>query len=74
MPDVSPLLKVTESAPTLLIHGDKDLLVPIEHSKNILEALEKAKVPAKLVIVEGAAHGFDQAESRDCCTGNDGVV
>jgi acetyl esterase/lipase len=65
-PDVSPLLKVTEkSAPTLLIHGDKDLLVPIEHSKNILEAFEKSKVPAKLVTVEGAAHGFDQKQNQE---------
>jgi acetyl esterase/lipase len=65
-PDVSPFLKVTEkTAPTLMIHGDKDPLVPIEHSNKMLEALEKAKVPAKLVTVEGGAHGFDQKQNQE---------
>jgi acetyl esterase/lipase len=65
-PDVSPLLKVTEkSAPTLLIHGDKDELVPIEHSRNIVPALEKAKVPVKLVVVEGAGHGFNAKQNAE---------
>jgi acetyl esterase/lipase len=65
-PDVSPLLKVTErSAPTLMIHGDKDQLVPIEHSKKMLEALEKAKVAAKLITIEGAAHGFNQKQNQE---------
>lgn len=57
--DVSPVLKVTEDdAPTLLIHGDKDTLVPIEHSRNIMPLFEKAGVAVKLVTVEGAGHGF----------------
>lgn len=64
--DVSPLLKVTEkSAPALMIHGDKDMLVPIERSKKMLEALEKAKVPAKLVTIEGAAHGFNAKQNQE---------
>jgi acetyl esterase/lipase len=64
-PDCSPLLKVTErTAPTLLIHGDMDKLVPIEHSKNMLEALEKAKVPCKLVTIEGAGHGFTPKQNE----------
>ncbi|HUE70300.1 MAG TPA: alpha/beta hydrolase [Pirellulaceae bacterium] len=57
--DVSPILHVTEDdAPVLMIHGDKDLLVPIEHSQNILPVFEKAGVKSKLVTIEGAAHGF----------------
>lgn len=63
---VSPLLKVTsDDAPTLLIHGDKDLLVPIEHSTKILTALEAAKVPSKLVTIEGAAHGFSPKQNQE---------
>jgi acetyl esterase/lipase len=63
-PELSPLLKVTEKCPpVLMIHGDKDELVPISHSKNMLEALDKAKVPAKLVTIEGAAHGFNQEQN-----------
>jgi acetyl esterase/lipase len=65
-PECSPLLKVTEkAAPTLLIHGDKDTLVPIEHSTNIIPVLEKAKVPCKLVTIEGAGHGFSPKQNQD---------
>ena len=65
-PDCSPLLKVTDkTAPSLMIHGDKDELVPIEHSKKMLAALEKAKVDAKLVVVEGAGHGFNDAQNKE---------
>jgi acetyl esterase/lipase len=65
-PDYSPLLKVTDkTAPTLLIHGDKDELVPIEHSKKIMVELERAKVPSKLVVVEGAGHGFSPKQNQE---------
>jgi acetyl esterase/lipase len=65
-PDVSPLLKVTDrAAPTLLVHGDKDELVPVEHSRNIVPALEKAKVPVKLVEVAGAGHGFTPKQNTE---------
>jgi acetyl esterase/lipase len=65
-PEVSPLLKVTaKSAPALLIHGDKDVLVPISHSKTMLAALEKAKVPCKLITIEGAAHGFTPKQTQE---------
>jgi acetyl esterase/lipase len=61
----SPLLKVTgKAAPTLLIHGDKDKLVPIEHSQKMLAALEKAGVPCKLVTIEGAGHGFTPQQNE----------
>ena len=64
--DCSPLVKVTEkSAPTLLIHGDKDTLVPIEHSTNIIPVFEKAKVPCKLVTIEGAAHAFSPKQNQE---------
>ena len=62
--DVSPLLHVTaKTAPTLLIHGDKDELVPISHSQNIMKAFEKEKVDSKLLVIEGAAHGFSEKQN-----------
>ncbi len=65
-PELSPLLHVKEkSAPILLIHGDKDVLVPISQSKNMLEALEKGKANGKLVIVEGGGHVFSPKENQD---------
>lgn len=56
---VSPLLAVTkDDAPTLLIHGDKDELVPVSHSERIKEAMAKAEVICELIVMKGAAHGF----------------
>jgi acetyl esterase/lipase len=64
-PDVSPLLHVTsKTAPVLLIHGDKDPLVPISHSKNMIEALKKANVPSDLLVIEGAGHGFTPKQNQ----------
>ncbi|MDD4269403.1 MAG: alpha/beta hydrolase [Pirellulales bacterium] len=63
--DVSPLLHVTrDDAPTLLIHGDKDRLVPIEHSLQQRTAMEKAGVPCELITIEGAAHGFKGEDAQ----------
>lgn len=57
--DVSPLLAVTsDDAPTLLIHGDKDELVPISHSERYNEAMKKAGATCELIVMKGAAHGF----------------
>jgi acetyl esterase/lipase len=65
-PDCSPLLKATDkTAPTLLIHGDKDALVPIEHSKKMLEALEKTGVDSKLVVVPGGGHSFTPKQNSE---------
>jgi acetyl esterase/lipase len=58
-PDVSPIVHVTaDDAPVLMIHGDKDSLVPIEHSCNILPVFEQAGVGSELLTVEGVDHGF----------------
>ena len=57
--DVSPLLAVTkDDAPTLLIHGDKDELVPISHSERFHEAMKNVDATCELMVVPGAAHGF----------------
>ncbi len=57
--DISPLLAVTsDDAPTLLIHGDKDELVPISHSERFADAMKKANVTCELIVMKGAAHGF----------------
>ena len=62
--DVSPILHVSaDDAPVLMIHGDKDLLVPIEHSQNIVPVFEKAGVKSKLITIEGAAHGFSPEQT-----------
>ena len=61
---VSPIVHVTkDDAPVLLIHGDKDELVPIEHSHNIMPVFEEAGVNSKLIVVEGAGHGYTPAQN-----------
>jgi acetyl esterase/lipase len=58
-PAYSPVLQVTpDDPPTLLIHGDKDLVVPIDHSQKILAQFKEKKVPCELLLIPGAAHGF----------------
>jgi acetyl esterase/lipase len=57
--NVSPVSFVTkDSAPTLLIHGDKDKLVPIQQSEEMLAKLKEAKVPAELIVKKDAVHGW----------------
>ena len=57
--DHSPLKHVTpDDAPTLLIVGAKDDLVPVEHSRKIQAEFDDKKVPNKLTEFENAGHGF----------------
>jgi acetyl esterase/lipase len=52
--------------PTLILHGTADRTVPIRQSELLADALRKARVPAELVIVEGAPHSFHlQPNGRD---------
>jgi acetyl esterase/lipase len=51
-----------DDPPFLVIHGDKDDLVPLSQSELLHAALEKAGVPSKLHVVPGAGHGFGGRE------------
>lgn len=64
--DYSPIVFVTpDDPPTLLIHGDKDTLVPIINSQTIYDAFQKNKVKTNFVTIEGAGHGFqNEAATR----------
>ena len=70
---VSPLRHVTpDDAPTLLIHGNKDKLVPPKHSIEIHQALTQAKVDCDVILFENADHGFagaDLAQAVDATVG-----
>lgn len=56
---ISPIDHVSsDDAPSLIIHGDADMLVPIQQSEIMVEALEKADVEAKLVVHKGGGHGW----------------
>ena len=64
-PDYSPIIHVSpDDPPTLLIHGDKDNLVPVNNSKVIHEAFQKNNVKTQLIIIEGAEHGFRGEDAK----------
>ena len=44
-------------APTLIVHGTADPLVPLSQSESLEKALKKVGVPVELVVFEGAGHG-----------------
>lgn len=55
----SPIYAVTQAMPpTLIIHGDADLLVPIQQSQLMMKKLEEVGVDHKLVVREGKVHGW----------------
>jgi pimeloyl-ACP methyl ester carboxylesterase len=43
--------------PVLLLHGDRDATIPVEHSRRLLAVAPKAR----LVVIEGAGHNDLQA-------------
>ena len=56
---VSPITHVKKtSAPALIIHGDKDRLVPIFQAETMLEKYKEAGVGSKLIVRKGADHGW----------------
>ena len=55
----SPITHVTsDDAPMLIVHGDKDKLVPLFQASKMIDKLQAAGVKAKLVIAKGRGHGW----------------
>ena len=60
---ISPVYQVTpDDAPTLIVHGDADELVPIQQAELIIAKFKEAGVPAELVVKQGAAHGWKEMD------------
>ncbi|HMP03902.1 MAG TPA: prolyl oligopeptidase family serine peptidase [Gemmatales bacterium] len=56
---ISPIYFVSsKSAPTFIIHGDRDTVVPIQQARTFVAKLKEAGVPAELSERPGAAHGW----------------
>lgn len=56
---ISPVYHVSKtSAPALIIHGDKDELVPIQQAERVIKKYEEEKVACELVVKKGQAHGW----------------
>jgi acetyl esterase/lipase len=74
--EVSPILFAGEkTAPALMIHGDKDPLVPIEHSRKMQAALAEMNATSELLTIEGAGHAFTpQQNDQRVLTGDGRLV
>lgn len=64
--DVSPVSFVSkDDPPILIVHGDADVVVPIQHAKVLETALKKAGVEHELIVVKGGKHNVAGAGIGD---------
>lgn len=60
----SPVTHVTAGdPPTILIHGERDKAVPVQQSRRLIERLNEANVPARLVVRESVGHAYNGWEA-----------
>jgi acetyl esterase/lipase len=60
---ISPINHVrNDTPPTLLIHGDRDDIVPIQQSEIMINKLERARVPSRLIRKRGVGHGWPKID------------
>jgi acetyl esterase/lipase len=67
--NASPITHVTpDDPPTLMLHGDADVVVPLDQSERMEKALSAAGVKARLIKVIGGKHGgnfqFPKGDAR----------
>ena len=66
MKKISPTYHVSDkTAPVLIVHGDKDVLVPIQQARVFIDRMKEHKVPAELVVKEGLGHTFWAGFDKD---------
>lgn len=57
--DLSPVTYLSkQTPPTMIVHGEKDPLVPLSQSYNYKAHLEALSIPTRLVVVPGKGHGW----------------
>lgn len=59
---VSPINNTENGIPTFILHGNKDKVAPLKHSKKLVRKLKKQNIEASLVIVENGVHGFGKTD------------
>ncbi len=52
-----------DDAPILLVHGDRDPVVPFDQSERMLEACRRAGAECRLIRVRNGDHGFQPADA-----------
>lgn len=56
---MSPMTYVSKGCPpTLIVHGDKDMLVPIQQAELVINKLKEFNVPCELRVNKGGGHGW----------------
>jgi acetyl esterase/lipase len=56
---ISPISHVSrDDPPTLIIHGDKDSLVPLQQSERMVARLKEAGVQSNLIVKKDCGHGW----------------
>ncbi|MGE3316869.1 MAG: prolyl oligopeptidase family serine peptidase [Planctomycetaceae bacterium] len=55
--EISPARRVHSKVPPFLfIHGNADLMVPLQQSETMVEALKKENIPVELIVKQGGGH------------------
>ncbi|MFN3524017.1 MAG: alpha/beta hydrolase family protein [Phenylobacterium sp.] len=63
--EISPALHADQvEIPVLLIHGRDDTVVPLEQSRVMAEALQKAGKPVELIVQKGEDHWMSRGDTR----------
>jgi carboxymethylenebutenolidase len=52
--------------PTLILHGDRDTVVPVRHAHALRDALAKRKLPCEPKVYPGVGHGFEKPGGGTC--------
>lgn len=71
---ISPLHYTQNTVPTLILHGNKDKVAPIRHSKRLVKMLKKANTENSLIVVDKGDHGFKTTDKAYQNELNDAMV
>lgn len=61
----SEYLKTADKIPTLILHGNRDFIVPFKQSKKLHKELNKLAVTNKLIKVKKGNHGFTNIPKKE---------
>lgn len=64
--EISPINHVSpDDPPTLIIHGNKDFVVPMQQSESIIARFKEMKVPSTFIMREGGGHGWQNRDVEE---------
>lgn len=63
--EISPINSVSaDDPPVIIVHGDKDMVVPKQQSESIIAKFKEVNVPNDLIIKSGGGHGWKDMETE----------